>query len=343
MSDQVLESMFGIFDQTAEDIVVTEDTSSSSADVFKVDPKMSDDKYYRAIIRFLPNIHDVSTPIVKRVTYWIPDAVAGGKRGIKHVSKKSLGKYEDCLVANKYWEWMNTKDARLVSIAKKLQYNRESWSLIQIIKDVTNPKNNGKIMLFKVPVKIQKMIESAVRPSKEDIEMGAVATNIFDPIAGLALTLKVGMKKTAEGEFRDWDECTWTDKKFPILDVETLKPFEDDEDRNKKIVKLLTEAPSLADYAYKEPSAAHLEKVKNALNALAGLPINETKDDAPAETEQESKDEVKEQPAKATDESEAKAAESTDKPEETATVEASEASTEAADNADDLLDALMNS
>lgn len=292
--ENVMTEMFGIFNQKAEDIKISKEVESGSSDFYKIDPNKVDDKIYRAVVRLVPNIYNPNEHVVHQTTYWLKDE--NGK-GFSYLSPKTKGKYEKCVVADQYWAWRNSKDARLEAISKQIEYNRSSYVLIQVVKDMVNPENDGKIFKLKLPVKIQKMIDAKLHPSEEDIKMGESSVQVFDPMSAPLITLKVGMKKADGSEFRDWDQCSWNDKSLAIIDPETKRPFEKDgkklegKELQEAIIKTLIAAPNLKDYAYVEPSAEVLARVTRALKVLEGAPINADApaDSKPAETKAEAK------------------------------------------------------
>jgi hypothetical protein len=305
-ANAAVDELFGIFGQSVDDmsgIKKGEDDSEGGVKVFNPDPKKSEDGVWRGIIKFLPNIHDKKRPLAKRTTYWIEDPRGkDGHGGFQYVSPKTLGKYEKCIVADKYWEWggKDQKDARLKALAGKLRYNKQCYALIQVLVDFQNPENNGKIMPFNLPVKIQNMIDAKMYPAQADIDAGAEAEQVFEPLLGPVMTLKVGTKLVPNAksgkndEFRDWEACEWHKKQIGMvvndeLIIKTAGDIKSDKIKVKVLPTDATElremqlaiiaalkeaAPIMEKYHYVAPSEEMLKKVKEVLDVMAGMPIN---------------------------------------------------------------------
>lgn len=298
MSTVENDDLFGIFNKPVESMSGVrkgeEDEGGSNLSMFKPDPTKSDDKVWRGTIKFLPNIKDQNHPMVKKVTYWLSDPRgAAGHGKFRYDSPKSTGKYAKCQVADKYWAWKESKDARLIKLSGKLSYNKKAFALIQVLVDAQNSDNNGKIFIFELPVKLQNMIESKMYPSQADIDNGDTAENVFEPFIGPVMNLKVGLK-VADGEtFRDWDACEWHKKNFGMtidgkLLVENLSdiknpkivtrllPTDPEEllELKKATIEVLKSAPDLDEFKYVAPSDEMQKKVAEVLQLMAGQPVN---------------------------------------------------------------------
>ena len=340
-ANAVVDAMFGMFGQGVDEMSGVKKTEQEEGDglqMFKPDPDKSDDKMWRGLIKFIPNIDDIQKPIVRKTSYWLEDPRgAAGHGGFRFDSPKSLGKKEKCPVADKYFGWKESADARLVKMASKLQYSRKAFSMIQVLIDFQNPENNGKIYAFNLPVKLQNMIESKMFPSQQDIEAGEVAENVFEPLNSPVMMLKIGMKKVDKSEFRDWDGCTWhktnlgmmVDGKVIVKDAsvkvgknETMLLPTDPaklKELQVSIINLLKESQTLKDFKYVAPTAEQLKKVNEVLAVLEGSPINDESEDTKAETAKEEK------PTEST----------------SSTKEEKPASSVSSDETDDLVDELM--
>lgn len=276
MSDQnqLLDSMYGVFSQKAEDVKIKEEASEGGNVMFKPNPQDSQDNVWRGIIKLIPRLESPTEPIVKKTSYWITDPTSN--KGFSFDSPKSLGKYEDCPVASKYWEWKNSDDARLQEAAEKLQYNRNSYTLVQILKDAQNEENNGKILVWKLPRKVEKMITDKMFPSKEDMDMGEEQHNPYNPFDGLPLVLKIGEKSTEKGTFRDWDGISWGKKPTTmILEGEkAILTADGTKEQQDKALETMLNGPKLSDFSYSPANEAELTKLKNVLAVIEGSPVN---------------------------------------------------------------------
>ena len=284
--DAVMQSMFGVFNKPASETKFKKEDDASGGVMFKPDPKNSPNQVFRGVVKFLPNLHDMENMTVTKTTYWVPEGAQGG---FTYDSPKSIGKYEKCIVADKYWELSGSDDARLKALAKKINYSKKTYALVQVVKDLGKPENDGKIMLWDLPVAIQKKIDSIMYPSKEDIDMGAVANNIFDPMLGFAMTLKIGIKTVANpngstSEYRDYDDCKF-EEKLPTTMVVTgektqLKLSADESEllkQQESMLNTILAGPNLQDYAFKAPTEDVLNRVRKAFVELTGSePVAET-------------------------------------------------------------------
>jgi len=308
-ANAIVDEMFGIFGQSVEETngVKPQEQESSGVDMFKPDPTKSEDKVWRGIVKFLPNINskDKKTHLVRKVSYWLEDP--RGKQGqgsFRFDSPKSLGKYEFCPVADKFFEWRDSDDARLKKQSSKLSYSKKCIGLVQVLVDFQNPENNGKIMPFNVPVKLQTMIDSKMYPSKADLEAGENPEQVFEPMLGPVMMLKIGMKKVENSEFRDWEQCVWHKKRMgmfidDVLYVENEGDIKSDKIKtsvlptNKeelkklqiRIIETLKEAQNLQDFAYTEPTKQMLNKVNEVLAVMEGSPINTEAEKSEAKSE----------------------------------------------------------
>lgn len=275
----IAESMYGVFGKKAEEVIIQDEKSGSGGIFFNPDAKSAPNQVYRCVIKFLPKLYDLENPekteTVETVSYWIPE----GNGGFRYNSPKSIGKNQNCVVANKFWEWKESNDARLKKLAGKLSYKRQFFSLIQVIEDQAKPENNGKIFIYDVPFAIQKKIKALMYPSKDDVKLGAVANNIYDPLEGQVMIMKVSIKNTAEGEFRDYDDCSFSTNLSPrmIVDFENkddlkqaAKPETPEELRayQSKAIQTILAGPSLKDVEYKPATEEILTRIAKALSNL---------------------------------------------------------------------------
>lgn len=289
---KIMADMFGVFGQKAEDVKISSSEQSGSSVFFNPSPKDCKDQVWRGIIKFLPHLNgDLSTMTVKKVQYRVPE---GEKGSFVYDSPKSINKYENCIVADAYWSMFGSEDPRLKKLSKRIRYSNPTFALVQIIVDQHKPENNGKIMVWDLPKAIEKKINEAMYPSKEDVEIGKEANNVFDPINGLPMILKIGIKSADGSEYRDYDSCDFTTNakisKLPIIagedkqreavpaEAEALQAYQN------AIIETILAGPNLADYGYKAPTEEILTRVTKALNALQGATVVE--DEAKPETAQ---------------------------------------------------------
>lgn len=100
-------------------------------------------------------------------------------------------------------KWKEAKDKNDEALKNKLRPmlpNEEYYVGVQIIKDGTNPANNGKIMLYQFGTTVRKIVEKAGNPEFE----GDVAFDPFDPWSGCDLILNLTYEQKKFGGRDAW-------------------------------------------------------------------------------------------------------------------------------------------
>lgn len=325
--DAIAQDMFGVFEQTANEVKLDKGEVGGSV-MFNPNAKDAEEQTWRGVVKFLPNLNSegMSNHIIKKVSYWIPIGESGG---VRWDSPRSIG--EKCLVNDKYWELKNSKNAKLQAKANLINYQPRTFALIQIIKDFQDPTQEGKIKVWALPQAIEKKINEQMYPTKKDVDMGAEANNVFNPLNGFPMILKISVK-TAEingktSQFRDYDSCAFKATPMSViiegekLPVEISKASSDNAIKT-QILETIKNGANLQTYAYKEPTEKEENEVKAALEALvtgeavkvASDEVVETKEETKAEVKAEKQEkEVREAEPKAKAKAEAKAEPKTDK------------------------------
>jgi len=164
-----------------------------------------DDDKGSAIIRLLPDKNGI--PFVKMFSHSIKkyDPGLGKDRYYIEDSPQSIGL--PCPAAEKWQELMkigteqSKEEARLYS--RKLKFITN----ILVVKDPFNPANNGKVMLWEFGTKLNDKFISAMNPSDEDIELGTKAKELYHPLKGCNILLKI---KKSSGFF-NYDDTSIMD------------------------------------------------------------------------------------------------------------------------------------
>jgi hypothetical protein len=144
-----------------------------------------------ALIRFLP---DSETRLIQQL-YKINSTVTknGKKRFISEFSPTTIGLA--CPFQEAWQELWNDDDKEA---AKLFSRGVRFVSNIKIIKDPANPENEGKIFLYEMSGAFREKIKNAVEPSEENVALGAVPKELFNPLAGNSYRLVA--KKGANGQ-----------------------------------------------------------------------------------------------------------------------------------------------
>ncbi len=166
-------------------------TSSGSSDerFWKLECDKANNGY--AVIRFLPAPNGEDLPFVKIYSHAF-QGVSGWY--IEH-SLTTLGQKDPVSELNSEL-WNNGTDAGK-EIARKQKRKLTYLSNIYVVKDPTNPENEGKVFLFKYGKKIFDKITAAMQPEFEDEE----AIDPFDFWQGANFKLKA---KNVAG-YRNYD------------------------------------------------------------------------------------------------------------------------------------------
>ena len=178
-------------------------TTSSGEDTRFWKPTMGKDNVGSAVIRFLPAPDGEDIPWVKMFAHGFQGT---GGWYIEN-SLTTLGQKDPVTEYNRgLWNSGNDKDKETVRKQKrKLSY----YSNIYVVKDPTNPENEGKVFLFKFGKKIFDKILNAMQPEFED----ETPINPFDFWGGANFRLKI---RKVEG-YWNYDKSEF-DSAGPLLD-----------------------------------------------------------------------------------------------------------------------------
>ena len=179
-------------------------------------PNFTDDRFWNikkdqqgngdAVIRFLPGMSQEDEPFIQKFTH-----------GFKENNKWFI---EDCPVTVKrdcaccnhavpFWE-EDTKESKI--IAGKFWRKKQYIGRIKVIKDISNPDNNGKIFLYKFGQKIYNKIMATVSPDSE-LDEPILVWDLWD-----GLDFKLIIRKV-DGH-ANYDQCKFYDKKSAVANTD---------------------------------------------------------------------------------------------------------------------------
>lgn len=163
---------------------------NAGANPFETKSYESDTRFYSlakdengngaALIRFLPSeVHEngsMST-IMKVFKYNVRSKTS--KRFIAEWSPSTIGLPDPI---QEKWSalWNSGQKDEARRYARSTRYITN----IKVIKDPKNPANEGKIFLFDMSQTLGEKIKSILTPNDQELALGAVAKNLFDPING---------------------------------------------------------------------------------------------------------------------------------------------------------------
>ena len=156
-------------------------TSSSGADDRLWKPKLDASGNGYSVIRFLPAPEGESVPWAK-----IYNHAFQGPGGwlIENCPTSKGDQCPICASNNKLWNSGHESDKEVVRQRKrKLSY----YSNIYVVKDPSNPENEGKVFLYKYGKKIHDKILSAMQPEFQD----ETPVNVFDFWEGANFKIKI--------------------------------------------------------------------------------------------------------------------------------------------------------
>ena len=216
-------------------------TTSSGEDTRFWKPTMGKDNVGSAVIRFLPAPDGEDIPWVKMFAHGFQGT---GGWYIEN-SLTTLGQKDPVTEYNRgLWNSGNDKDKETVRKQKrKLSY----YSNIYVVKDPTNPENEGKVFLFKFGKKIFDKITEAMNPAFED----ETAINPFDLWKGANFKLKIrkveGYQNYDKSEFESASpllnddeamEAVWK-KEYALSDMTKASEFKSYEVLKQRLDKVL--------------------------------------------------------------------------------------------------------
>lgn len=141
-----------LFDSLKEALASKTNNDSSFKDFMKFEP----DKTY--LVRLLPNLEDGSKT---RFHYYqhIFDSVATGKK-VSVLCPNTYG--EKCPIDEYRAKMWATKNQTLIDSVKPLKKTEKWLYNIYVIKDPTNPSNEGQVKILNAGAQLQKVIQSAI-------------------------------------------------------------------------------------------------------------------------------------------------------------------------------------
>ena len=142
-----------------------------------------------AIIRLLPD--PTGTPFIQRYNHAFQsfDNVNKKKRWYINISPETIG--EPCPASELWSALYNIGTEEGKKEAKKFSRKIKFMANIKVIKDPANPQNEGKIFLWEFGTKLKDKFMAALQPSESEIAMGEEPKQLFNPLTGCNIKLKI--------------------------------------------------------------------------------------------------------------------------------------------------------
>lgn len=266
MSVMNLDDVNAIFDsfttESAADTLAEKKSSFRNENLYK--PSIKDEKCkdqnYRALVRFIPFIHDgkVHTTIERWESY-LKDV--NGENGIFVISPKTVGKR--CPMRDLSYRLYTSESAVDKANSKKINVYQQWYALVEVVSDVQHPEYVGKTYIFQFGKKIYDKILEATKGSEYKDPI-----NPFDFFNArlFELNLKKGDQKMDNGGIvTNYDACGFIEKSAPIHfgDGQTLGQ---DVESKKAFMEWLEDgAPKIKEYFFKEWDDELTNKVNTIL------------------------------------------------------------------------------
>jgi len=226
----------------------------------------SDDRYWSptvdkagngyAIIRFLPAPGDEAVPFLRLFDH----GFKGPGGWYIEKSLTTLGEKDPCSEYNSVLWNASDSDSSPERKQAREQKRRLSYiSNIYVVKDPSNPDNDGKVFLFKYGKKIFEKLNAAMHPQFEDEK----PMNPFDLWAGANFKLKI---RKVDG-YRNYDKSEFDDN----------GPLSDDD---KELERIWKQEYSLQELIAPDQFKSY-EELKKRLNLVLGLDSKGNNDAGP--------------------------------------------------------------
>ncbi len=162
-----------------------------------------------ALIRFIPDADEVPFIKMTKINARQDD---GSKRFVSDWSPQTIGKADP----------FNEKFLKLWNEGKKEEAKKYSRAFryltnIVVVKDPSNPANEGKTFLFDMSPTLFAKVKDAMAPSAAEVALGAEPKAVFNPVQGNNFLLKVG--KAATG-FLSYETSKFDEKETGIYKTE---------------------------------------------------------------------------------------------------------------------------
>lgn len=146
-----------------QDVVIHTQSENSGNDKFKPDPKSAKNNNWKAIVRFIPNLKDKQLSSIEKYGVYLTHPVTGDRRTVyTHRGQEGA---KECPFYKAYFEFNNSKDARLKSLAPDLNGKLRKYMLVQVLKDYQNSDNDGKLMFWEMGYKVSQILKEEEFPT----------------------------------------------------------------------------------------------------------------------------------------------------------------------------------
>lgn len=228
------------------------------------EPRPEGKKKYVFIFKLLVNLRDPDNSIISKTEYMLEDI----EGSFSYDSLVTFKKSRECPLSKAYWSMNEGKGLDRTVMpewekeADKLKQRHSHGVFIQIVKDFTNPENDGKIFPYRMPVAVYKYVKECVAPDPDEVEQGSAEQfdlfNMFN-----SYNIKVQVTKESKGR-KSVPSLT---KDMTAIKIDGKEMKEGVQEDMQAVWDLLTNYEhDLAElFEYKEPTEEENIRVKSFL------------------------------------------------------------------------------
>lgn len=157
-----------------------------------------------AVIRLMYDRVGKPVPFVKIFHYGMKKFIPGSPKPIWFIanSPESIG--APCPVQEHYMALKAEGTDEALKESENFKRQTKFYANIMVVKDPSNPENEGKMFLWEFGTKMKDRIVSWLKPTQEELDMGEEAKDLYNPMNGYSIKLKI--KK--QGDFFSYDETS---------------------------------------------------------------------------------------------------------------------------------------
>jgi hypothetical protein len=254
--------MVDIFDLSVDDL--DKDVKKSYANnEFKPNPKEAKDGVYRALVRPVYWLENHKKSFIPKTTFYF-DKNDGNDTG-NNFFDSAFSVNEKCLAMDTFFDLKREAktDARAEQLAKDIRPKSSFFYLVLVESDAVNPDNEGKLMVYKAPIQVHKILQGAINVSDEDKSIGIKPCNIFDPFKGKSIRLQIN----TVGSNWNYNGTVTLSEAGPLM----FKGSELTPDKKTEFVEFLQEGNTLmAPYKYKKSPDDRMKLLLSIISEKTG-------------------------------------------------------------------------
>jgi hypothetical protein len=196
-----------------------------------------------AIYQFylLPDLKSKQT-ILGFQTHTVKYFEEGQEKKLFGVCQKSAGEVS-CPICDKGWSIYNDKQASKIDKENMKNFlpQQSEYCNILVVKDPSNPANEGKVFLYKLPKVVRDLINERIKPSeKNQSDPEFIPFSPFTPTktSKLKLDVTIGSKNGSK------ERCNYDKSKFLVRNAKELEAIAPS---NEKILEILNNCYNLKE------------------------------------------------------------------------------------------------